>query len=98
MAAFLRELPWFHRNPTGEKEETPTALIDRKYGNRNRHLDFFCGIGAAVVAQSRGANGCLWFGVGALFGPFGLAFAFASGTGPACSFNNGCGTVFELTL
>jgi len=41
MAAFLRELPWFHRNPTGEKEETPTALIDRKYGNRNRHLDFF---------------------------------------------------------
>ena len=44
----------------------------------------FCGIGAALVAQGRGANGCLWFGLGALFGPFGLAFAFASGTDRRC--------------
>jgi hypothetical protein len=44
----------------------------------------FCGIGAALVAQSRGANGCLWFGLGVLFGPFGLAFAFASGTDRKC--------------
>jgi hypothetical protein len=44
----------------------------------------FCGIGAALVAQSRGANGCLWFGLGVLLGPFGLAFAFASGTDRKC--------------
>jgi RNA polymerase subunit RPABC4/transcription elongation factor Spt4 len=44
----------------------------------------FCGIGAALVAQSRGASGCLWFGLGVLLGPFGLAFAFASGTDRKC--------------
>jgi hypothetical protein len=44
----------------------------------------FCGIGAAFVAQSRGASGCLWFGLGVLLGPFGLAFAFASGTDRRC--------------
>jgi hypothetical protein len=33
----------------------------------------FCGIGAAFVAQSRGASGCLWFGLGVLLGLFGLA-------------------------
>ncbi len=44
----------------------------------------FCGIGAAFVAQSRGASGCLWFGLGVLLGPFGLAFAFASGTDRKC--------------
>jgi hypothetical protein len=44
----------------------------------------FCGIGAAFVAQSRGASGCLWFGLGMLFGPFGLAFAFAAGTDRKC--------------
>ena len=46
-----------------------------------------CGIGAAFVAQRRGANGCLWFGLGVLLGPFGLAFAFTSGSDrycPAC--------------
>lgn len=44
----------------------------------------FCGIGASIVAQGRGANGCLWFGLGVLFGPFGLAFAFASGSDRRC--------------
>lgn len=44
----------------------------------------FCGIGAAFVAQSRGASGCFWFGMGVLFGPFGLAFSFASGTDRRC--------------
>lgn len=44
----------------------------------------FCGIGAAFVAQSRGASGCLWFGLGVLLGPFGLAFAFAAGTDRKC--------------
>jgi hypothetical protein len=34
-----------------------------------------CGIAAAFVASSRNANGCLWFGLGILFGPFGLAFS-----------------------
>lgn len=43
-----------------------------------------CGIGAALVAQNRGANGCLWFGVGVLFGPFGFAFAFTSGSDRSC--------------
>jgi RNA polymerase subunit RPABC4/transcription elongation factor Spt4 len=43
-----------------------------------------CGIGAALVAQNRGANGCLWFGLGALFGPFGFAFAFTSGSDRSC--------------
>ena len=47
-------------------------------------LWIFCGIGAAFVAQSRGADGCLWFGLGVLLGPFGLAFAFASGTDRKC--------------
>jgi len=44
----------------------------------------FCGIAAAFVAQSRGASGFLWFCLGVLFGPFGLAFAFASGTDRRC--------------
>jgi len=49
-----------------------------------------CGIGAAVIASNRGGNGCLWFGLGILFGPFGLAFSFAAGSGrerPACRKN-----------
>lgn len=45
----------------------------------------FCGIGAAAVANTRGANGCLWFGLGVMFGPFGLAFAFASGSSASCN-------------
>lgn len=40
----------------------------------------FCGIGASHVAQKRGANGCLWLGLGVVFGMFGLAFALAAGT------------------
>src|ERR1700722_12861868 len=43
-----------------------------------------CGIAAAFIASSRRANGCLWFGLGILFGPFGLAFSFASGSGRKC--------------
>lgn len=38
-----------------------------------------CGIAAAKIASDRGASGCLWFGLGMLFGPFGLAFSFAAG-------------------
>jgi hypothetical protein len=34
------------------------------------------GIGAAMIAGGRGQNGCLWFGLGVLFGPFALLFAF----------------------
>src|SRR5437879_4630837 len=44
----------------------------------------FCGIAAAFIAQNRGASGCLWFGLGVLFGPFGLAFAFAAGKDRSC--------------
>ena len=43
-----------------------------------------CGIAAAFVAQNRGASGCLWFGLGVLFGPFGLAFAFIAGADRSC--------------
>lgn len=44
------------------------------------------GICAAVVASNRGANGCLWFGLGALLGPIGFALAFANGTKcPQCA-------------
>lgn len=45
-----------------------------------------CGIAAAVVASNRNANGCLWFGIGVLFGPFGLAFAFMSGSERKCPY------------
>ena len=44
----------------------------------------FCGIGASAVATSRGANGYLWSGIGLLFGPFGLAAAFAVGENVVC--------------
>jgi hypothetical protein len=44
----------------------------------------FCGIGSAIVAENRGGSGCLWFGLGFLFGPFGLAFSFAAGDDVRC--------------
>ena len=44
----------------------------------------FCGIGAGYVASQRGADGCLWFGLGVLFGPFGLAAAFVAGQNVKC--------------
>lgn len=34
------------------------------------------GIVSAVVASGRGGNGCLYFGLGVLLGPFGLILAF----------------------
>jgi predicted nucleic acid-binding Zn ribbon protein len=43
------------------------------------------GIAAALVASSKGANGCLWFGLGVLFGPFGLLFSFFAG-GQKCPY------------
>lgn len=43
-----------------------------------------CGVVAAMIAQSRGGSGCLWFGLGVLFGPFGLLFSFASGSDRKC--------------
>src|ERR1017187_2365484 len=44
----------------------------------------FYGNRADLIEPNRGANGCLWFGLGVLLGPFGLAFAFASGTDRRC--------------
>ena len=45
-----------------------------------------CGIAAAVVAGNRGANGCLWFGLGVVLGPIGLALAFTTGVKcPQCA-------------
>ena len=41
------------------------------------------GICAAIVATNRGANGCLWFGIGVVLGPIGFALAFT--TGAKCS-------------
>jgi predicted amidophosphoribosyltransferase len=43
-----------------------------------------CGFFAAMVASNRGANGCLWFGLGVLLGPIGLAVSFAAGETKAC--------------
>lgn len=43
-----------------------------------------CGIGAASIAQGRGASGCLWFGLGVLLGPLGLALAFTAGSQKEC--------------
>jgi hypothetical protein len=43
-----------------------------------------CGIAAAFIASGRGANGCLWFGLGVLLGPIGLAMSFAAGSGNKC--------------
>jgi hypothetical protein len=37
------------------------------------------GFAAAYVASRRGAGGCLWFGLGILLGPIGLAMAFVTG-------------------
>ena len=39
-----------------------------------------CGIAAAHVASNRGASGFLWFVLGMLLGPLGLALAFATGS------------------
>ena len=44
-----------------------------------------CGIGAAIVGSNRGANGCLWFGLGVILGPIGVALAFAANNGVVCS-------------
>ena len=41
------------------------------------------GVCAGIVARSRGAKGCLWFGLGVLLGPFGFALAFIA-TGKKC--------------
>ena len=43
-----------------------------------------CGMCASYVASERGNSGCLWFGLGGLFGPFGLIAAFASGEVAKC--------------
>jgi len=44
------------------------------------------GICAAIVASNRGANGCLWFGLGVLLGPIGFALAFTTGAKcPKCA-------------
>jgi hypothetical protein len=44
------------------------------------------GIGAAIVASGRGANGFGWFVLGVLLGPIGFALAFTTGTRcPKCA-------------
>lgn len=45
-----------------------------------------CGIGAAIVARTRGASSGLWFVLGVLFGPFGLLFSFLSGPSGECAY------------
>jgi len=44
-----------------------------------------CGIGAAVIAKSRGANSGSWFFIGLLFGPFGILYAAIQSRGATCS-------------
>ena len=43
-----------------------------------------CGIAAGMIASGRNASGCLWFGLGVLLGPIGLALSFAAGSGRKC--------------
>lgn len=43
-----------------------------------------CGIAAAFVASSRGADGCLWCFLGTLLGPIGLLMSFASESKDKC--------------
>jgi len=45
-----------------------------------------CCIAAASIASKQGGNGCLWFGLGVIFGPFGLAFSFMAGDPQKCRF------------
>lgn len=35
-----------------------------------------CGLGAGMIASSRGRGGCAWFIIGFLLGPIGLGLAF----------------------
>lgn len=43
------------------------------------------GLAAALVVGSKGGNGCLWFVLGVLFGPFALLLAlFDQGTQKQC--------------
>jgi predicted amidophosphoribosyltransferase len=57
----------------------------------NKSMEIFillwvvCGFFAAVVASNRGASGCLWFGLGVLLGPIGLAISFVAGDTKTCS-------------
>jgi hypothetical protein len=45
----------------------------------------FFGVAAAIVASNRGGNGFLWFVMGLIFGPLGLACAYFNGkTCPFC--------------
>ena len=37
-----------------------------------------CGLGAMHIATKRGANGCIWFALGMLLGPFGVLLSFAA--------------------
>ena len=46
---------------------------------------FLFGIGAAMVANSKGGNTIIWFFLGVIFGPFGLLFSFFSG-GKQCPY------------
>jgi hypothetical protein len=43
-----------------------------------------CGIAAAFIALGRGANGLLWFVLGVLLGPIGLALSFRAGETTNC--------------
>jgi hypothetical protein len=45
-----------------------------------------CGIAAGIVGTQRGANGCLWFGLGFLSGPIGLAVSFTASPDRQCQF------------
>src|ERR1035441_10374333 len=43
-----------------------------------------CGVAAGVIASGRNASECLWFGLGVLLGPIGLALSFTAGSGRKC--------------
>ena len=48
-------------------------------------LSMLCGVVSAAIAHNRGASSVVWFLLGCLIGPFGVAAAFYSGPGAQCA-------------
>jgi hypothetical protein len=72
----------------GVAHPTPIIPIYPKVAGRSLRWRFMeivvlvwiiCGIASGVIASDRHASGCLWFGLGVLFGPFALAASFFAG-------------------
>jgi len=90
-----------------QREKPEIMTCDKRYVVEFLLIWLLFGIGASVVAGNRGANGCLWFGLGALLGPIGFALAFTTGAKcPNCASRisaaanvcPNCGRVFKAGM